>query len=212
MSDEFLDDLRRNWREQDAEVELVAGRLRRGLLVGKVMLWLETGIGIAGPIFGILCTWLGVTRGNGFLTIGGLSVALSAPLFAWLAWRARRGEPDWRDETPEGVLRQMIERTHTTERLMRLCRWQGWLLIALTAALWAAAPTGYVDSDHRLMLITLWFVASALGAFGWALWREHGARRERARCKELLAEFSQAKSGAARSRSMDLRPGSSEAD
>ena len=32
MSDEFLDDLRRNWREQDAEVELVAGRLRRGLL------------------------------------------------------------------------------------------------------------------------------------------------------------------------------------
>ncbi len=189
MSDEFLDDLRRNWREQDAEVELVAARLRRALLVGKVMLWLEIGVGIAGPIFGIFCTWLGIERSNSFLTIGGLSVVLSAPLFAWLAWRARRDEPGWQDETPEGVLRQMIARTHTTERLMRLCRWQGWFLIGLTAALWAAAPAGFGDTDHRLMLITAWFVASALAAFGWALWRERSARRDRARCKELLAEF-----------------------
>lgn len=189
MSDEFLDDLRRNWREQDAEVEVVAGRLRRGLLASKVMLWLETAVGVAGPIFGIFCTWLGIERANSFLTIGGISVVLSAPLFAWLAWRARRDEPDWRDETPEGVLRQMIARTHTTERLMRLCRWQGWFLIGLTAVLWAAAPAGFGDTDHRLVLITAWFVAAALATFGWALWRERGARRERARCKDLLAEY-----------------------
>ena len=189
MSDEFLDDLRRNWREQDAEVELVAGRLRRSLLVGKVMLWLEIGIGIAGPIFGVFCTWLGIERSNSFLTIGGLSVVLSAPLFAVLTWRARRSEPDWGDDTPEGVLHQMIERTYTTERLMRLCRWQGWFLIGLTAVLWAASPAGFADSDRRLLLITAWFGGSALAAFGWALWRERGARRDRARCRELLAEF-----------------------
>ena len=40
MSDDFLDDLKRNWREQDAEVELVASRLKRGLMISKIMLWL----------------------------------------------------------------------------------------------------------------------------------------------------------------------------
>lgn len=189
MSDDFLDDLRRNWREQDAEVEGVAHRLKRGLMIGKLMLWLETAIGVLGPIFGIMVTVLGVQRHNGFLTIGGLSVVLSAPLFAWLAWKARKSEPNFSDETPEGVLRQMIERTHTTERLMRLCRWQGWFLIALTLALWAVSPAGFVDTDHRLVLITVWFIGSALAAFAWAIWRERGARRERARCKALLAEF-----------------------
>ncbi|MBX7247966.1 MAG: hypothetical protein K1X35_02830 [Caulobacteraceae bacterium] len=189
MSDDFLDELKRNWREQDAEVEGVATRLRRGLLYQRIMLWLEIAVGVLGPVFGLVMTVLGVQRSNAFLTIGGLSVVLSAPLFAWLAWRVRKSEPELADDTPQGVLRQMIERTHTTERLMRLCRWQGWALVGLTAALWAASPSGFVDTDHRLMLITVLFLGSALWAFGWALWRERGARRERARCRELLAEY-----------------------
>lgn len=189
MSDEFLDDMRRNWREQDAAIEGVAARLKRGMAIQRLMLWLEIAVGVAGPIFGVFVTVLGVQRHNNFLTIGGLSLVLSAPLFAWLAWRARKGEPDLADETPQGVLRQMIEATHTTERLMRLCRWQGWILVGLTVLLWAASPSGFVDTDHRLALITVIFVASALLAFAWAVWRERGARRERARCRELLAEF-----------------------
>ena len=48
----------------------------------------------------------------------------------------------------------MIARTHVVEKLMRLCRWQGWALIGLSAVLWAATPSGYVDSDSRLVLIT----------------------------------------------------------
>jgi hypothetical protein len=189
MSDDFLDDLKRNWREQDAAVEGVTARLRRGLIYQKAMLWLEIVVGVLGPLFGIVVAVLGVQRDSAFLTIGGVSVVLSAPLFAWLAWRARRREPNLADDTPQGVLRQMIERTYTTERLMRLCRWQGWALIGLTAVLWAASPSGFVDTDHRLALVTVWFVASALVCFGWAVWRERQARRERERCRELLAEF-----------------------
>jgi hypothetical protein len=189
MADEFLEEMRRNWREQDAEVDGVAARLRRGLMIARLMLWFETAIGVLGPFIGVAFTVLGVQRQIVFLTVGGLSLALSAPLFAWLAWRARKGEPDLADDTPEGVLRQMIERTHTTERLMRLCRWQGWALIGLTALLWATSPSGFVDTDHRLWLITLLFVGCAFWAFGWAIWRERGARRERARCRALLAEF-----------------------
>lgn len=189
MSDDFLDEMKRNWREQDAEVEVVASRLKRGLMISKAMLWLENTVGVFGVVFGAWAAWRGAAMDSGIVTIGGASIVLTAPLFAWLAWRARRNDPDWSDETPEGVLRQMIARTHVVEKLMRVCRWQGWALIALAAVLWAATPTGYVESDGRLVLITVLFVASALAAFAWAIWREHGARRERLRCKALLAEF-----------------------
>lgn len=189
MSDDFLTEMRRNWREQDAEVEVVASRLKRGLGLSRMMLWLETGVGVFGVVFGAWAAWHGVVMNSGVLTIAGASVVLTAPLFAWLAWRARRHDPDWSDETPEGVLRQMIARTHVIEKLMRICRWQGWALIGLAAVLWAATPTGYVESDRRLVLITALFLASALVCFGWAIWREHGARAERLRCKALLAEY-----------------------
>lgn len=189
MSDDFLDDLKRNWREQDAEVEVVASRLKRGLMISKAMLWLENAVGAFGTLFGAWAVWHGITHHMGAITIGGVSVVLTAPLFAWLAWRARRQDPVWSDETPEGVLRQMIARTHVVEKLMRLCRWQGWALIGLAAVLWAATPSGYVDSDSRLVLITAIFVLSAFVCFGWAIWREQGVRRERERCKALLAEF-----------------------
>lgn len=189
MSDDFLDDLKRNWREQDAEVEVVASRLKRGLMLSKVMLWLENGVGVFGTLFGAWAVWHGVTQKMGIATIAGLSVVLTAPLFAWLAWRARRQDPVWSDETPDGVLRQMIARTHVVEKLMRLCRWQGWALIGLAGVLWAATPSGYVDSDSRLVLITAIFVLSGFVCFGWAIWREQGVRRERERCKALLAEY-----------------------
>jgi hypothetical protein len=189
MSDDFLDDMKRNWREQDAEVEVVASRLKRGLMVSKVMLWLENGVGVFGVLFGAWAVWHGITQNMGIATIAGASVVLTAPLFAWLAWRARRQDPVWSDETPEGVLRQMIARSHVVERLMRICRWQGWALIGLAGVLWAATPSGYVESDARLVFITSFFVASAVVCFGWAIWREHGARAERLRCKALLAEF-----------------------
>lgn len=189
MSDEFLDDLKRNWREQDAEVEVVAARLKRGLAISKAMLWLENSVGVFAVLFGVWATWHGITRDVGAAAIGGISLVLTGPLFAWMAWRARRQDPDWSDETPEGVLRQMIERTHVVEKLMRVCRLQGWALIGLAALLWAATPSGYVNSDSRLVLITAIFGFSALVCFAWAIWREHGARRERLRCKALLAEF-----------------------
>lgn len=189
MSDDFLEDMKRNWREQDAEVEVVASRLKRGLMISKVMLWLENGVGVFGVLFGAWAIWHGLSEDIGVATIGGISLILTAPLFAWLAWRARRQDPAWSDETPEGVLRQMIARTHVIEKLMRLCRWQGWALLGLAAVLWAATPSGYVDSDRRLVLITAIFAISALICFAWAIWREHGARRERLRCKALLAEF-----------------------
>jgi hypothetical protein len=189
MSDPFMDDLRRNWREQDAEIEGVAARLKRGRRLQRLMLWLETAMGVLGPVFGIVAAVLGVQRHSAFLTVGGVSLVLSAPLFAWLAWRARKGEPDLAEDTPEGVLGQMIARTHTTERLMRLCRWQGWALVALTALLWAVSPSGFIDTDHHLAAITVLFLGSAAWAFGWAIWRERGARRERTRCRELLAEY-----------------------
>ena len=189
MSDDFLNDLRRNWREQDAEVEGVTARLKRGLLVSRVMLWLENGVGVFGFLFGLWAVVHGVQMESGLVFIGGLSVTVCAPLFAWLAWRARRAEPRWQDETPEGVLAQMIEHTRTTRKLMRLARWQGWMLIGLAAVMWAATPTGYVEADRRLVIITGFFVVSALAAFAWAVWRERGARRERERCERLLKEY-----------------------
>ena len=189
MSDDFLEDLKRNWREQDAEAEVVASRLKRGLMISRVMLWLENGVGVLGFLFGAWAVWHGLTHDLGVVAIAGASIVLTAPLFAWMAWRARRQDPDWSDETPQGVLRQMIERTYVIEKLMRVCRLQGWALIGLSAVLWAATPTGYVDSDDRLVLITSIFVVSAFVCFGWAIWRDHQARSERTRCKALLAEF-----------------------
>ncbi len=190
MSDDFLDDLRRNWREQDTEVELVAHRLRRGLMVSRAMLWLETATCVFAFLFGLFALWLGIwERPNGIVVIAGLSMVLYAPPAGWLAWRTRRAEPKWQDETAEGVLRGMIERTRTTEKLMRLVRWQGWWLIGLAAVMWAAAPTGWVGADRRLALVTGIFLASALIAFAWAVWRTRGARRERARCETLLREW-----------------------
>jgi len=189
MSDDFLNDMRRNWREQDAEVEHIAGRLRRGLLISRLMLWLENGMGAFGLVFGAWAVSHGAAMKSGVVILAGVSLAVFAPLCAWLAWRARRAEPRWEDETPQGVLAGMVARTRTVEKLMRYVRLQGWMLIGLSAALWAVSPTGYVDADRRLVFITVFFVLSALGAFAWAVWRSRGARRERARCERLLAEF-----------------------
>ena len=189
MRDDFLDDLKRNWREQDAEVEVVARRLKLSVLVQRVMLWLENGVGVLSPFFGLWALWHGAQMQSGFVIIGALSVIVTGPLFAWLAWRTRRAEPRWSDDTPEGVLRQMVERTRTTERLMRIVRWQGWMLIGISALLWTVTPTGFVDSDERQVFVTAFFFASALIAFGWSVWRVRGARRERGRCERLLEDF-----------------------
>ena len=187
--DDFLDDLRRNWREQDAEVEAVASRLKRGVLFSRVMLWLENGVGILAPLFGLWALWRGLEMQSGFVVIGALSLIVTGPLFAYLAWRTRKAEPRWEDETPEGVLRQMVARTHTTEKLMGLVRGQGWSLLGLSALLWLLTPTGYVDSDSRMVMVTAFFAASALSAFGWAIWRVRSARKERERCERLMQDY-----------------------
>lgn len=189
MSDDFLEQARRNWQAQDAEVESVGLRLKRGRRIQRALIWIEAVLTVLVVLFGAWFVWQGVRLPNATMLIAGVVVLLFAPPLCWLAIKARRGEPRWAEENPESILRGMIAHAEMVRKLMGLVRWQGVMMLLLTALLWGATPFGWVPVIPQLWLVSAVFLVTSVGCFAWARWRDRGAARERERCERLLAEF-----------------------
>jgi hypothetical protein len=189
MADDFLDEARRNWLAQDAEIEGVSTRLRRDLAFQRLMQGGEFAAAGVAVAAGVGFAWMGVARGDARLIVAAAVLLVLLPLLTWAAWRVRRQEPRWADDEPAGVVEQMLAQVDATRRLMSLALWQAWTLAGTVAAMWAVTLFGRGAVDAGLWIVTAALLASAAAAAGWAVWRERGLRRERACCERLLEEL-----------------------
>ncbi|NEX92403.1 hypothetical protein [Caulobacter sp. 17J65-9] len=189
MADDFLDEARRNWRAQDAEIEGVTARLRRDLAFQRLMQGGEFVAAVIAVAAGVGFAWMGVVQGDARLIVAAAVLLVLLPLLTWAAWRVRRQEPRWAEDEPVGVVEHMLARVEATRRLMSLALWQAWTLVGTVAAMWAVTLFGRGAVDAGLWIVTAALLASAAAAAGWAVWRERGLKRERANCERLLEEL-----------------------
>lgn len=189
MNDDFLNDARVNWRAQDEQLEQLTRRLRRQRVWSKLMVAGELASAAIAVAAGI---WLLTSNIEGYVVLGRIAggvLLLAVPALTAASLVARRAQPKWEDETPEGVLRYALRRLDVVVSLLRLARWHAYVLAGFVVALWAAAIAGLIAKDAVLAGFSVFYLATAGIAFAWARWRHARAARERARCEALLAEF-----------------------
>jgi len=136
--------------------------------------------------------WLMLRPIDGYLAlcrIAGAILLVAVPILTASSWFARRAQPKWESETPEGVLRYALRKAGVTASLLRLGQWHALVLAGFVAALWIAAAAGYVAVDAVLFAFTVFYLAVAIGTYAWVRWRRARLTAERRRCEALLTEF-----------------------
>lgn len=187
--DDFLDRARANWRASDEAVEQLTERLRRQQFWSRLAFPAELGAAVIAVGAGI---WLLFWAIDGYVVLGriaGVVLLVAVPILTAASWFARRAQPKWESETPEGVLRYALRKADVTVSLLRLAQWHAVVLAGFVAALWVAAVAHYVMIDMFLFAFTVFYLAVAFGTYVWVRWRRARLAAERQQCEALLAEF-----------------------
>lgn len=194
MSDDFLNEMRRNWRPEDEErsevLERMTGTLRRKYAWSRLGFPLELTMSagaVSAGVFLLLASDLGAHTVIARLAGGILLVAV--PILTGMSWFVRRTHPKWESETPQGVLNYALRRLDVVEKLVRLAAWHSYILAAFAVALWVLAAFGTVTVDALLIGFSVFYLAIAVGTYVWTRWRRAKLERERERCRALLAEY-----------------------
>jgi hypothetical protein len=190
MSDDFLDEMRRDWREEDGELGRMAATLRRKYAWSRFGFPFEL-VMAAGAVGAGL--FLLLTPDFGAHTIiarlaGGI-LLVAVPILTGISWFVRRAHPKWESETPEGVLNYALRRLDVVEKLVRLAAWHAYTLAGFAVALWVLAALGKVGLDAMLIGFSVFYLGMAVVTFIWTRWRRAKLERERERCRALLAEY-----------------------
>jgi hypothetical protein len=194
MSDDFLNEMRRNWRPEDdkgnEELERMAATLRRKYAWSWLGFPLEAAmaVGAVGAGFYLfLASDLGVHTMIARLAGGILLVAV--PILTGISWFVRRAHPKWESETPEGVLNYALRRLDVVEKLVRLAAWHSYILAGFAIALVVFGALGQMQWDVFLIGFVVFYLGVGAGTYAWTRWRRAKLERERERCRTLLAEY-----------------------
>ena len=189
MSDDFFDDLRNDWRDQDTEVQVIHERLRRWRWLPHVTLAFETLSGMVVIAAGVWFAVQAAAQKDLLLAVSAVAALGVMPVAVIVLWRTRAPSLKWQDETPEGVLQYALLRLQVAGRAVRLGRWSVYVLLALVVVLWAAALAGLTPVSSFLIFITTVWLASALAGWLWLGFRTGRIAAETARCERLWEEY-----------------------
>lgn len=189
MSDEFLNRLHAQWRQQDATFAEIHIRLRRARWRPHLVLGFELVACVGGFVVGLWFAWTAVALSSLLFALSAAVMLLAVPAFAVAAIVARKGSLRWEDETPQSVLRVGLRRADASLRAIRVGRWHMVVAVAFVAVLWLLEWTGLIQARRFLLFYTA-LMATALGAqVAWMRWRERQVRAQRAVCKRLLDDL-----------------------
>lgn len=191
MNDEFLDQLRTEWRSQPDVMSATLAGLKKARWAPQVGLGLEMVAYAIALATGVWFAWVAM-QSEQHRVIFGLSACVllvAAPALSIAAIMARRSGLAWDAETPESLLRTGVRRADASLRAITL----GWLHIGISGvffvALWIAELLGFMHERGFLVFYTAFCAAASVVAALWLLWRARRLRRERSACLRLLAEL-----------------------
>lgn len=190
MSDDFLNEARANWRGLDEEVGHMARRLHRQRVLSRLAVlasFAGTGVAVAA---GAWLLFSGLDVAHALLgRIAGLVLLVAVPVLSVASYLARRRQPRWEEETPEGILRYALKQLEVDTALLKVTRWHAYVLAGFLAVLWVGAGFGWIPRDDFLIGFTILYLVTSGAAFLWVRLRQQRIMRERARCEALLAEY-----------------------
>jgi hypothetical protein len=189
MTDDFLVNLRNDWRSQDSEFEAVKHRLARARWTTRALIAFEAARLLFAIAVGVWFAAIAWQRDDIFFGLSAFTLLLAVPPLTIAVLMARREMLDDSSETPEGVLRFGLRRASATDRILKLGLWGAAMLQAFVAVLWIFKWAGLIHRHYPLIPFTCIWIGSALIALAWYVWRKRRNDAERAQCRRLLAQF-----------------------
>jgi uncharacterized protein (DUF2062 family) len=193
MSDDFLNEMRRNWRPEDdagdEELERMASTLKRKYAWSRLGFPLELATSAVAVGAGVFLFFTDFGPHTMIARLAAAVLLVAVPILTTVSWFIRRAHPKWESETPEGVLNYALRRLDVVERLVQLAAWHAYILAGFAIALVVFAALGQMRLDAFLIGFVVFYLAVGAGTYAWTRWRRTKLERERERCKALLAEY-----------------------
>lgn len=188
MNDQFLEELKADWRRSDVD----QGRMLENLERYKLRLRLLGGLeAIGGAIALVAALWFGwraATDGNALFGLAAAALLCAATL----SLLAMRPPPSSQlEEGPFGILQGTRRNLDELERAVVRWRWSAWILFGCSVALWLFHAAGQTGLRETALLSLVWG-GTAVAVALWSGWRGRQIQRERAACERLLAEYTAA--------------------
>ena len=188
MHDDFLAELRADWRRPTVDLERMRrlSERRRRLAVLYDLLSLAGTLGVA-PL-ALWFAWRAFSQADPITAVGAVALLVAAPLLV-LEYVERRRERRIRyDDTPRGVLLQARDQARFAQRQLRGCRWTAIILGLAALAVLLIAWSGRASFEVAIPIAGSWGLAAAL-LWLWQMWRAARVAREARYCERLLSEL-----------------------
>lgn len=189
MTDDFIFELRADWRKQETELAGMLRRLRRHRWTPHLSLAAEAACAAGGLVAGLWFAWMAVQTGRLLFALAAGMMLVTMPGAMAASVLIRRGSLRWEDETPESVLRTALRRAEATLMAARAGYASIAALAAFVALLWIVQGLGLIRAAGFLVFYTSLCALASLAGWLGASWSRRRARRERDVCLRLLKDY-----------------------
>lgn len=195
MTDDFLTDLRADWRAQEtglepaAEFEAIRRRLRRGRWAPHLAMASDVLVAILAFAAGLWFFWMALRTDLPIFAFAAAAELGGTPILILLLVEARRGALVWRDATPSDVLRIGASRSDASLRVFAICRWYIVAIVGFVGLLWVVEFAGRLHAGDFLIFYTAFCLMAGATGWRWLAVRTRQVLRQRAACLRLLAEL-----------------------
>ena len=192
MSDDVLDELKSDWRGQEAPLEVLGRRLHRSRVWTTLALAIELAMTVGGVLAGLWFAVVAWRLRDPFFGLSALTLLFICPLFSLELYRLRWRSLNWADRTPEGTLRYALARVRLARSILHLQTWSGLALLLFVGAVWGGVFMGWISRRYPLWTLTVVWASAAAGTILWSKWRLWGKDHEYRTCERLLSTFANA--------------------
>lgn len=185
MNDQFLEELKADWRRGDIDPGRMLENLERRKRRLRLILAVEAVSGATAFLAAIWCGWRAATDGDALFGFAALAL-LGSAMLSLMAMRPTSNSHF--DEGPFGMLQRTQRNLEDLERAVARWRWSAWILLGCSLAIWLFHSVGQTDLRETALLSAAW-AGTAVAVGIWSRRRGRHIRRERAAAEHLLAEY-----------------------
>jgi hypothetical protein len=192
MTDDPLAELRADWHRQHTDIVAVADNSRRWRRRAHLLILVDVVTGLLALGAGIVFTLVAWRTHDWLFGLSAVTLLTVCPPCAISLIRTRRLSVNWKDNTPEGILRYALARTAAISKILRIEFWNGIALLCFVASVWLCVWAGLISHHYPLVLMSGIWIGAAFASLLWAKWRMPRNALEKKQCERLLAKFQEA--------------------